>query len=130
MRADRRILRVEGHSQQGHGQPAIRHCDEGRSAFAITGIWEAREGENGVSTRNLAIPTCEPNEMIAEIRNRLSVILQREDYARWLSPEPDPCDLMKPAELMTMWPIGRAVDNVKSVGPEIINPVSLDPQRH
>ncbi|AGS21737.1 hypothetical protein REMIM1_CH01946 [Rhizobium etli bv. mimosae str. Mim1] len=68
--------------------------------------------------------------MIAEIRNRLSVILQREDYARWLSPEPGPCDLMKPAELMTMWPIGRGVDNVKSVGPEIINPVGLDPQRH
>ncbi|WP_092754329.1 SOS response-associated peptidase family protein [Rhizobium aethiopicum] len=58
-------------------------------------------------TRNFAILTCEPNAMIAEIHNRMPVILHHEDNECWLSPDPNPSDLMNPypSELMTMWPI-------------------------
>ncbi|ANK92132.1 MULTISPECIES: SOS response-associated peptidase [Rhizobium] len=100
------------------------------SAFALAGIWESWKDENGISIRNFAIVTCEPNEMMAEIHDRMPVILHREDYERWLSPEPDPNDLMRPfpAELMTMWKIGRGVGSPRNDGPEIIEEVEDDPE--
>ncbi|MGO8189991.1 SOS response-associated peptidase family protein, partial [Rhizobium leguminosarum] len=65
------------------------------SPFSLAGIWETRR-DNDIETRSFAIVTCEPNEMMAQIHDRMPVILHREDYERWLSPEPDPNDLMKP----------------------------------
>ncbi|EJZ17414.1 SOS response-associated peptidase [Rhizobium sp. Pop5] len=100
------------------------------SPFALAGIWETWKDANGVSIRNFAIVTSEPNEMMAEIHDRMPVILHREDYERWLSPEPDPHDLMKPfpAELMTMWKIGRGVGSPKNDRPDIIEEVEDDPE--
>ncbi|MBX4897457.1 SOS response-associated peptidase [Rhizobium bangladeshense] len=100
------------------------------SAFALAGIWESWKDENGISMRNFAFVTCEPNEMMAEIHDRMPVILHREDYERWLSPEPDPNDLMRPfpAELMTIWTIGRGVGSPRNDGPEILEEVEDDPE--
>ena len=60
--------------------------------FGIAGLWER------------AVVTTEANEMVAEIHDRMPVILALGDYARWVSDEPDPCDLMRPfaADLMRM----------------------------
>ncbi|WP_064712091.1 SOS response-associated peptidase [Rhizobium bangladeshense] len=100
--------------------------------FALAGIWEIWRHPAGIDIRTFAVITCAPNEMMKTISERMPVILHRRDYQRWLSPDPNPSDLMKPysAELMTMWPIGRDVDNLKNTGPEIISPVNLGPQRH
>lgn len=60
---------------------------------------------------------------MATIHDRMPVILHREDYVRWLSPEPDPFDLMTfPAELMTMWPIDRKVGSPKNDTADILDP--------
>jgi putative SOS response-associated peptidase YedK len=44
---------------------------------------------------------------VADIHDRMPVILAQDDYARWLGDEPDPRDLMRPfpAGLMRMLPI-------------------------
>ncbi|WP_280952992.1 SOS response-associated peptidase family protein [Rhizobium sp. L9] len=128
--ADQRLLRVEGHSWHGQEQAAYGIAMKDGSAFALAGIWESWKDENGISIRNFAIVTCEPNEMMAEIHDRMPVILHREDYERWLSPEPDPNDQMRPlpAELMTMWKIGRGVGSPTNDGPEIIEEVEDDPE--
>ncbi|MBY2944213.1 MULTISPECIES: SOS response-associated peptidase [Rhizobium] len=100
------------------------------SPFALAGIWEIWRSPEGVDVRNFAIVTCEPNAMMAQIHDRMPVVLHREDYERWLSPEPDPTDLMKPfpAELMTMWPIGRNVGSPKNDTADIIDPIDPDPE--
>ncbi len=61
---------------------------------------------------------------------RLPVILHREDYVRWLWSEPDPSDLMRPfpAELMTMWQIGKAVGASKNNTLDIIEEIYPDPE--
>ncbi|MEH7844569.1 SOS response-associated peptidase [Rhizobium laguerreae] len=98
--------------------------------FALAGIWEVWRHPAGIDIRTFAVITCPSNEMMATISKRMPVILRQKDYERWLSPDPNPSDLMKPypAELMTMWPTGRGVDSLKNTGAEIINPVNLDPQ--
>jgi hypothetical protein len=37
-----------------------------------------------------------PNELVAEIHDRMPLILALKDYARWLGVEADPHDLMRP----------------------------------
>ncbi len=96
------------------------------SPFVLAGIWSIRrDRDTGLDRRTFAIITCAPNELMGTIHDRMPVILHPDDYERWLSPEPDPADLMKPfpAELMTMWKIGRDVGSVKNNRPDLILPV-------
>lgn len=77
--------------------------------------------------RTFAVVTCEPNKMVADIHDRMPVIVKPEDYDRWLFDE-DPADLMKPfpAELMTMWKIGSKVGSPKNNTPDILDPIRDD----
>jgi putative SOS response-associated peptidase YedK len=42
------------------------------------------------------IITTDANELVAQIHSPMPLILHSKDYARWLSDEPDPRDLMVP----------------------------------
>jgi putative SOS response-associated peptidase YedK len=63
------------------------------------------------------------------IHDRMPVILAPGDYARWVSDEPDPCDLMRPfaADLMRMWPISARVNKPENDDPSIVEPIELAP---
>ena len=51
---------------------------------------------------NFAIITTDANELVADIHDRMPVIVLPSDYGRWFGDEPDPRDLMRPfpADLM------------------------------
>ncbi|MER9947689.1 SOS response-associated peptidase family protein [Mesorhizobium sp. M0047] len=50
---------------------------------AMAGIWEEYADKfTGELIRTFAIATCEPNELMATIHDRLPVILAPEDYMR------------------------------------------------
>ncbi|MBY2946984.1 SOS response-associated peptidase [Rhizobium leguminosarum] len=95
--------------------------------FALAGISEIWSHPSGIDILNFAVLTCAPNEMMATIHDRMPVILHRNDYARWLSTEPDPADLMKPfpAALMSQWPVARRLKNDKRGGPETIAAIEV-----
>ncbi len=95
--------------------------------FALADICEVWRHPSGLDVPAFAIVTCAPNEMIADINDRMPVVLNPKDYERWLSPEPNPSDLLKPfdAEAMTMWPISRRVRTFRNAGPDTINRVDL-----
>ncbi len=65
--------------------------------------------------------------MVAEIHDRMPLILTPGDYVRWLSDEPDPSDLLQvfPAEPMRMWPISTRVNKPEDDDPSIVEPVEL-----
>ena len=87
--------------------------------FALAAIWEMwHDPKTEERIRTFCVLTCEPNEMMATIHNRMPVILAPADYSRWLMDE-DPRDLLRPfpAELMTMWPINRKVGSPKNDTP-------------
>lgn len=97
--------------------------------FALAAIWESwRDPELGEERRTFSVLTCEPNALVAKIHDRMPVILHPSDYARWLSDEPDPGDLLRPfpAELMTMWPISTKVNSPRNDTADILEPV--DPE--
>ncbi len=71
--------------------------------------------------------TTDANELVAEIHDRMPLILAPGDYARWLSDEPDPNELMQPfpADSMRMWPISTRVNKPENDDPSIVEPIAL-----
>ena len=96
--------------------------------FGLGGLWENwKEPTSGEWTRTFAIITTDANELVAEIHDRMPLILAPTDYVRWLSDEYDPRDLMRPfpAEPMRMWPISTRVNKPENDDPSIVEPIEL-----
>lgn len=88
--------------------------------FAFAGLWERwKDKRTGEITRTCAIITGPPNELMAPIHNRMPVILDRADWARWLGQEDtskeDLLYLLKPypAEKMRAYPVSARVNSPK-----------------
>ena len=96
--------------------------------FALAGIWENwKEPASGEWVRTFAIITTDANELVAEIHDRMPVILAREDYARWLGEEADARDLLRPfpAAPMRMWPVSARVNKHENDDPAVVEPIEV-----
>ena len=99
-----------------------------RSPFGLGGLWENwKDQSTGEWIRIFAIITTDANELVAEIHDRMPLIIAPGDYERWLSDEPDPHDLMRPypAEPMRMWPISTRVNKPENDDSSILEPINL-----
>ena len=102
-------------SGQKRKQPYyIRMVD--RRPFAFAGLWEHWEGPDGAAIDSCTILTTEPNEMMADIHDRMPVILDPKDFAQWLDPEVKTADVLHPplrsypAGGMTAYPVSTMVN--------------------
>jgi putative SOS response-associated peptidase YedK len=99
------------------------------SPFALAAIWDRWRDPSlgGEERRTFAVITCPPNELMATLHDRMPVILKPEDYARWISSEEDPRDLLQPfpAELMTIWPVDGKVGKPDNNTPDILDPIEF-----
>ena len=59
-----------------------------RGIMALAGLWENWRSPAGEWVRSFAIVTTTPNELCAEIHNRMPVILKPEAWPVWLGEEP------------------------------------------
>jgi putative SOS response-associated peptidase YedK len=65
-----------------------------RGLMALAGLWETWRSPSGERVRSFAIITTTPNEMCAELHNRMPVILNPNKWPVWLGEEPaDPHQL-------------------------------------
>ena len=82
--------------------------------------------------RSFAIVTTTPNELCAELHNRMPVVLGPEAWPTWLGEEqvdlPQLKDLLTsyPSGGMTCWPVSPRVGNVKNNDPSLIEAISVD----
>ena len=101
----------------------------GEEPIGFAGLLERREGPDGVLWTYCIIVT-EPNDLVAEIHNRMPVIVRPEDYDAWLDPGLTDAGIVSelmgpyPADLMEAFRVGRAVGNPRSQGPDLIEPIS------
>jgi putative SOS response-associated peptidase YedK len=75
--------------------------------------------------RTFATLTTPANPELALIQDRMPVIIERADWALWLGEaEGDPQTLLRQlsADRLKIWPVSRAVNNVKNDGPELLEP--------
>jgi putative SOS response-associated peptidase YedK len=76
-----------------------------RSPFAIAGLWENwHDPQSGEWIRTFVLLTVPANELVAQIHDRMPLILPTTAYERWLGTDADPHDLLVPfpADLMVM----------------------------
>jgi putative SOS response-associated peptidase YedK len=96
--------------------------------FGIGGIWENwNEPRSGDCLRTFAVITTDANQLVAEIHDRMPLIIAPKDYLAWLGEDPDPRGLMKPfpSEPMRMWPISTRVNKPENDDPSIVDPIEL-----
>ena len=86
--------------------------------------------QSGEWIRTFAIITTDANELVAEIHNRMPVILSASGYVRWLGEAEDPRELMRPfpSEAMRMWPISTRVNKPENDDPSILDEIVLGAQ--
>jgi putative SOS response-associated peptidase YedK len=102
-----------------------------RSLMALAGLWETWRSPAQETVRSFTIITTTPNDLCAQVHDRMPVILSPEAWSQWMGEEPADettlKGLLRPydAELMTMWPVDKRVGNVKNNDPSLIEHVLL-----
>jgi putative SOS response-associated peptidase YedK len=98
--------------------------------MAMAGLWENWRSPTGERIRSATIVTCQPNALVGELHNRMPVILPPATWPLWLGEEPVDAPGLKallapyPAEGLRMWPVAKAVGNVKNNNPSLIEPLA------
>jgi putative SOS response-associated peptidase YedK len=103
---------------------------KGGGLMALAGLWETWRSAAGERVRSFAIITTSPNELCAELHNRMPVVLKPEVWPEWLGEEPTDEARLKsllaayPSDEMICWPVSARVGNVKNNDPSLIEPVA------
>ena len=101
------------------------------SLMALAGLWENWRSPAGEWVRSFAIITTTPNELCAELHNRMPVVLKPEAWPVWLGEDPADASSLKallgplPSDEMTCWPVSARVGNVKNNDPNLVEPISI-----
>lgn len=93
----------DGTRKQGK-QPMYITLADGRP-FAFAGLWEVWRNPADELIKTCTIITTEPNELLAEIHNRMPAILPPEAYDKWLTP--GDLDAAQALPLLSPYPAGR-----------------------
>lgn len=102
--------------------------------MAMAGLWERwrprdRRDDATAMVRSFTIVTGEPNELVADVHDRMPVLLPRQAWDDWLDPDNDDLEALArllvpaPAALLVLHPVSSAVNHVDAQGPELVEPV-------
>ncbi|MGC5309474.1 SOS response-associated peptidase [Micromonospora zamorensis] len=119
----------------------VRRPDGGRQAYymtptdgsvlALAGIWSV--WESGADSRlTFSVLTTAALGDLAEVHDRMPVLLPPERWSSWLSPTDEPERLLGPASAewlagLEIRPVGAAVGDVRNDGPQLTARVSVPP---
>jgi len=121
-----------------------------REPYGFAGVWERwKDPQTHQWLETFSIITTDPNQVVAPLHNRMPVIIERKDYARWLGvgdprqaprqagaggaggtgPGQPPIDLLRPfpAEQMIAWKVDKAVGNVGNDSEQLLEAPSEEP---
>jgi putative SOS response-associated peptidase YedK len=98
-----------------------------RRPFAFAGVWDRWTPAGGTPLLTCAIVTCDANDLVARVHDRMPVILPAEARGAWLARDGSPAalaDLLRPypADAMEAYPVSSLVSAPRNDGPECIRP--------
>lgn len=99
------------------------------SIFSFAGLWEEYENEKGIIQHTFLILTTNPNGLVADVHDRMPVIIKKEDEKKWLdkySSESELLDLLKiyPEDEMMSYAVSPLVNHVGNDSPQILKKTS------
>ena len=105
-------------------QPYAIASKEGMMIMA--GLWSRwKDPKSGGEVLSCTILTCRPNQVMAELHDRMPAILAESDWPKWLGEVPATEDellsLLKPCpdDALRIWKVDRRVGNVRNNSPEL-----------
>jgi putative SOS response-associated peptidase YedK len=102
-----------------------------RRLMALAGLWETWRSPAGERVRSFAIVTTAPNALLADVHDRMPVILAPENWPAWLGErQTGPAELKSllrpyPAEDMIIWPVDKRIGDPKNKDPSLIEPAPI-----
>ena len=116
--------------EQGGKQPYAIAMKNG-TPFGLAGHWENwKDPARGDWVRTFTIITSTPNDAVADLHDRMPVVIDEDAWDRWLDPAPaDPGELvglLVPNERVALdvYAVSQAVNDVRRDGPELIEPLA------
>ncbi|MPZ14000.1 MAG: hypothetical protein GEU73_06185 [Chloroflexi bacterium] len=134
VRSRRCIVPVSGfyewRQSAGRGkEPLYIHRADGQP-MVLAGLWTMwHDPNNDYELHSHTVVTCAPNAFMAEIHNRMPVVLpDAEAWEQWLDPRTtDPAEVLPLAgpcddDVLEACPVSTLVNNTRNDGPELIAP--------
>lgn len=130
-----------GEAADGKQPYRITRADE--SPFAMAGLWtrfrptvsqtdlsafgEGADADDPDLVETFCILTCDANETVGEIHDRMPVILDRETERAWLSADGSAADLLVPAPdaSLSIYPVSRSVNDPSNDRPSVVEAVDV-----
>lgn len=98
----------------------------GDELFAFAGVWAEYAPTGGEAIVSCSIVTCEPNDLMRPIHDRMPVILPRDAEAAWLAedaPEEELRGLLQPlGDELEAREVPDLVNSVREDGPALLEP--------
>ena len=92
--------------------------------LALAGLWEGWRSPEGETLRTFAILTTAANAAMAQLHERMPVVLEERDWPLWLGEAGEGWSgLMRPAanDVLRLWAVSRAVNSVRNNGPDLLD---------
>lgn len=111
-------------------QPFCFEVGDG-TPFAFAGLWDSWRSQDGSMVETCTILTTTPNGLLADIHDRMPVILPRGLHQRWLDPSMQNATLavtmLQPFDEKSMrgYPVSARVNSVTNDGPDCCAPAEL-----
>jgi putative SOS response-associated peptidase YedK len=111
-------------------QPYCFEVNDGE-LFAFAGLWDEWKNAQGELIESCTILTTMSNSLLADIHDRMPVILRQDDYELWLDPAfrdtPSLSEMLRPfdARLMSRHPVSTRVNQIQNDDAECAKPLEL-----
>ncbi|MEO8570568.1 MAG: SOS response-associated peptidase [Chloroflexota bacterium] len=113
--------------REGAVRQPYRVVQRGGLPLALAGLWSGwRDPATGTVRRTFTIITTTPNDALADLHDRMPVVIEPDAWSRWLDPTPAAASeligLLVPNEVVDLevYPVERLVNDVRHDGPELI----------
>jgi putative SOS response-associated peptidase YedK len=136
VRRKRALIPADGFyewKKSGTSKQPMRITLKDGSLFSMAGLYDTWTAPDGRKISTCTIITTAPNSLMADIHDRMPVILRPEDEADWLGRDNDDLDRLMsllrphPAENMRAYPVSPIVGNVRNDDPECIKELPSPP---
>ncbi len=103
---------------------------KGGGLIGFAGLWTPPDPQTGAPP-TCAIITTTANELLAQIHDRMPVILEPDDEARWLDASVTdpahvlPCLRPLPADRLEVYPVSTLVSSPDTEGAQLVEPITV-----
>jgi putative SOS response-associated peptidase YedK len=135
-KSQRCLIPADGfYEWQRNGKTKQPYCFEvsGGELFAFAGLWDRWKNPQGNVVESCTILTTTPNSLLADLHDRMPVILGHDDYDLWLDPAfknvASFSEMLKPYDtaLMRRYPVSTRVNQVLNDDAECARPLDREP---